>query len=539
MYELDINLLRDRPEFNLCRGGRSSRTIPLFSQGGLFYFSLISGSFLPILVIAGWLLLLAQNAKIEKESAELDTQLNSLGSQAQQVKKLQAETNNVLAQTQALVGVFSQIRPWSAILQSLRSSIPQTVQIETIKQIATSALQPSQPAPNPAGGIEISGIARSFSDVNDFLLILQQSAFFKPTDTKIITAELIDSPISVSGNVSRTARAEVVKPPSVVRYTIQSSLSDVTASALIPELEHNGAIGLVARIRALQRPTENRLPHATTQKAGANSCGNLKLSSPGFSNQHESHKITLRTSGSTVNKSLKKFVTPFKKAHLPEAYPQEFNSRRRGGEVGAVASASPIAKGIPAFVIALVSGSGVLGFMYLFLKRALTRVEQPQQAEVVPMSEKLDLQLGRSEQQQSGSSPAFSAQKNFDMLLIELYQMLNSGNAKLTRFELSEQRAESKADSFLELLDNEVKVRVVNIAFAGTFEQTESILRDIEHLTLLLTVKDYQSTRAPRPPVDASYQVERGTPALINTSFQLQAIMPASSEESALRCSSC
>ncbi len=269
MYSLDVNFLKDRQENKkVARNiGPSTKRLPVGKTSNYLYLGLAVGLFLPFLVGSGWLLLQNQNSHLENKNAEIDAQLNALGIQEQQLKKVQEETNKIKGDTQALATVFNQIRPWSATLQDLRDRIPRTVQIETIKQIATSAPQQGQPAPNPGGttsapqqgqpgpnpgGIEISGMASSFSDVNDFLLILQQSVFFKPTDTKIITAELID-PISVAGNVSRSPKAVPVKPPPVVRYTIQSSLSDVPASELIPELERKGTSGLVTRIRTLQK----------------------------------------------------------------------------------------------------------------------------------------------------------------------------------------------------------------------------------------------------------------------------------------------
>jgi type IV pilus assembly protein PilN len=98
--------------------------------------------------------------------------------------------------------------------------------------------------------VEISGFARSFSDANDFMLSLQQSRFFKPAQTKIITAELVDALIQRG---SQSATDIQIKPPQIVKYTIQSSLSNVPASELIPELEQKGAVGLVNRIRSMQQ----------------------------------------------------------------------------------------------------------------------------------------------------------------------------------------------------------------------------------------------------------------------------------------------
>lgn len=265
MYSLDINFVKDRPEYKLDKGKQSSKQRQPASDFTKLYLGLAAGLLLPAVVGAGWLFLQNQNSQLEQNVAKLDENLNKLGIQEQEIKKIQDDANQIKAETQALATVFNQIRPWSAILQDIRDRTPVAVQIESIKQTAAPAAPPGQPAPtasaapagqpapNPVSGIEVSGVARSFNDVNDFLLTLQQSPFFKPTDTKIVTAELIDNPIQAAGSVSQSTRGVPLKLPQVVRYTMQSSLSDAQASELLRELERKGALGLVTRIRTLQK----------------------------------------------------------------------------------------------------------------------------------------------------------------------------------------------------------------------------------------------------------------------------------------------
>jgi len=276
MYSLDVNFIKDRPEYNLKTGTRTSNLRLPIGNFSPLYLGLATGLLLPALVGLGWLFLQTQNTQLEQEIAEIDAELNRLGIQEQEIKKVQEETNQIKAENQALATVFNQIRPWSAMLQDIRDRIPTTVQIESIKQTAAAAPPsqpaaaaatpppsqpsaaaatppPSQPSVTPTGGIEITGVARSFNDVNDFLLTLQQSAFFKPTDTRIVTAELVESPTAIAGTASQSARTLAVRGPQIVRYTIQSSLSDVPASELLRELERKGTLGLVTRIRLLQQ----------------------------------------------------------------------------------------------------------------------------------------------------------------------------------------------------------------------------------------------------------------------------------------------
>jgi type IV pilus assembly protein PilN len=249
MYSLDVNFLKDRPVYQ--KTPNQKKPGVAFPTGNLtpIYIGVAVGVFLPGLVGFGWWFLQAQNTDLEQKAAQLEQENQRLDVEIGNINKIREETSKVKAETQAFVTVFDQIRPWSAMLQDLRDRIPSTVQIENIKQIPPTKSDKDKPSPNPAGGIEISGMARSFNDVNDFLLTLQQSRFLKSSDSKIITAELVNAPLppgSGGNNVS-------IPPVQVVKYTIQSSLSEVPASELIRELEQKGTVGLVARIRSMQQ----------------------------------------------------------------------------------------------------------------------------------------------------------------------------------------------------------------------------------------------------------------------------------------------
>jgi type IV pilus assembly protein PilN len=206
---------------------------------------------LPVLLGVSWWFLQGKIVESEAKATQLDQESKKLDTEIGNISKIKAETIAIKGETQALVSVFDQIRPWSAMLQDLRDRTPAAVQIKTIKQIPPVAAVVGQPANNPAGGLEITGLARSFNDVNDFLLSLQQSRFLKPTESRILTATLVDAPLKP--NVSKPANGVVIKPPQVVKYTIQSTISDVPASELIQELEKKGTVGLVTRIRSIQQ----------------------------------------------------------------------------------------------------------------------------------------------------------------------------------------------------------------------------------------------------------------------------------------------
>ncbi|MTJ52402.1 fimbrial protein [Anabaena sp. UHCC 0253] len=257
MYSLDINFLKDRPEYQKKSETKAKRQ-PL-QLGNLIpvYIGVGVGLVLPGLVFAGFSFLEGKTAELTQEIGKLEEEGKGLDGRIANLNKLKAEATNINNQTRALVTVFDQIRPWSAMLKDLSDRIPNQVQIEDIQQIAASL--PGKGAvtatpSNTAGSLEISGFARSYALVNDFALSLGQSQFLNAEETRIITAELIDAP-EITGFVPpETDRSEsIIKPPQVVKYTIKTGLSTVPASDLIQELEKKGTLGLVDRLRNIKK----------------------------------------------------------------------------------------------------------------------------------------------------------------------------------------------------------------------------------------------------------------------------------------------
>ena len=325
MYSLDINLLGERPEYQ--SGKQTQLTgsptkirsqhskLPIYLGAGVTALALMA-------VGAGWVWTGQETAKLEAKQQQLDKTLGSLQAQDGQIKQLEGEVAQITGETQALAGVFNQIQPWSAVLQDLRESIPQGVQISKVTQSEVKTAVPPAPAPtaasNAAAGLtgnkvldqlqstgkkdptappppaaapvaapiaapvapgaaptatlpddvpttklNIAGTAKSFDEVNNFMLTLKQSAFFNPNDTQLTTANLVASPAidrsrPVNQVVARDSSGKEIIPPTVelpkvVAYSIQTSLRRTPANDLIRELERKGAVGLVTRLRSLQQ----------------------------------------------------------------------------------------------------------------------------------------------------------------------------------------------------------------------------------------------------------------------------------------------
>jgi type IV pilus assembly protein PilN len=251
MYGLDINFLNDRKELptvpqtrRRASGGPVDRR-PLV-LGLLFAVGALG------LVGGYWLVLRNQVAQLQAQNAELDAQLANLRTRLQAANEIQGQIEAIRTENQAFVSVFNQILPWSALLQDIRDRTPTRVQITNLNQ--TAGVTPegqTEAQPPPAGGIEVQGVACSFNDINDFALVLQRSPLLQTNTVRLTRAEkqseLLDP--QVQGNCPGTPAGE---PEFLVDYTIQANLTDVPASQLIEELERQGTVGLVARLRALR-----------------------------------------------------------------------------------------------------------------------------------------------------------------------------------------------------------------------------------------------------------------------------------------------
>jgi type IV pilus assembly protein PilO len=237
----------------------------------------------------------------------------------------------------------------------------------------------------------------------------------------------------------------------------------------------------------------------------------------------------------------------------------DLNFGEQGGEFDAATPASPMLFGIaftPKIIGILVGVIGLAGAGYILLNLLMPAWEsyQQQQAKTselqgqieqkkasIKQIEQLKNELAQAKQQKVQVLGLFANEKTLDTLLLDLNRLIESGNtstsintvrAKLKKFAPISQTPEPIIDgSFGKEVDGKLQRSTFVADITGTYEQTQSILRNIERLQPLLIVKDYQATVAPaeaRSPLDKT-PVQPG-PAAINTSFQLQVLMPLSPE---------
>jgi type IV pilus assembly protein PilN len=302
MYNLDINFLKDRKEYSgaAARGGAArSGGRRTGGGGGGQSSSANSGSILAIgalvgllplaLVGLGWGWLAWSKGQSQGRLTEVQAQVAEIEQKEKDRDKARADLQAAKSQIEALTGVFSNIKPWSAMSQDLRDRLPSGVQIleilqktevpvavaaetatPTTAQVAAGGSQAPAAAPTPViqepiGRIEITGAADNFDRVNDFLVVLQKSNFFNADQTKIVTSErqpetaLTTTALPGPDGQSSGGSSNAIKPgdlpklPSKVTFKIETELANVSTGELLRELERKGAVGLVSRIDALKQ----------------------------------------------------------------------------------------------------------------------------------------------------------------------------------------------------------------------------------------------------------------------------------------------
>ncbi len=295
MYSLDINFLKDRPENQSSESAprAARRKIPVGEKAPM-YLGVGIGLLLPAL--AGGLLLFVQQqtAGVQSQQAQKEKEIADIQGKIRQVEQIKSRIAEVKTQTNSVIGIFNQIKPWSAILQDIRDRTPPNLQIKIIQEaLLPATAQPSpaatpkaaspspspsaspspsgspkaggSPSPTPAPtpslppppltGISITGTAKSFDDVNIFLLSLKQSPFFRGTETRLQSAQRVPNPTQIEQvqTPGQNAPPVTYELPQIITYTIQTRLSDTSAADLLAELERKGAVGLATRIRTIQK----------------------------------------------------------------------------------------------------------------------------------------------------------------------------------------------------------------------------------------------------------------------------------------------
>ncbi|MCH9056070.1 PilN domain-containing protein [Parathermosynechococcus lividus] len=225
MYSVEINLLKERPEI----GGMAAAT-PV--AGGASNVPIIIGGVAAIFFV-GLALLGSIGAEmwlnqLKAKQQSIQDRLAAISPDLQRMDELKKETDRIQAETKALATVFNQVKPWSAVMRNMATQIPAGLQITRITQGGEKGNE-----------LTIEGVAVSFEDVSEFLLLLQnRSPFFDGGETELVKADRM-------GKANEETAVEV-------SFSIKTAIASVPASDLLEELAANGVEGLVARIQFLK-----------------------------------------------------------------------------------------------------------------------------------------------------------------------------------------------------------------------------------------------------------------------------------------------
>ncbi len=253
MYSLDINFLKDREVrvYDVKPRARRGDAVPGDRQPLILG---LAAALIPLALVGGyWVVTRQQVNQLQARSAALDGELATLSSQLQEISAIQGQIEVIRAENNAFAAIFNDIVPWSALLNDIRNRTPGRVQIVSLSQTGgtTSEIDPAATTPATSGGIAINGVACSYDDINDFALVLQRSPLLQSQSVAIGQAAqqptLLD-PLT-QGRCPGTAVGEA---DYLIDYAINDNITATPASELIDELERQGTVGLVTRLRALR-----------------------------------------------------------------------------------------------------------------------------------------------------------------------------------------------------------------------------------------------------------------------------------------------
>ena len=245
MYYLDINFIRDRnleQSVDLTRDFVQKKEPTLTDK-----IPIVLGAFIFILTPAITFMYLrnvkASTATVQQEIQQIESEIADLGNQNKKLDAVNAEIQKVQQETAALVGVFEKIKPWAAIMQEVSDRTPPGVLVESLQQTGSGNRM----------GVNISGVARSYEDVNDFVLFLQRSPFFDDQQVKLNGASIAQFSVEIENEEDVLPENASLVIPEGIEYTISAQLSDVPASQLKAEIAKKGSLGLVTRLETLER----------------------------------------------------------------------------------------------------------------------------------------------------------------------------------------------------------------------------------------------------------------------------------------------
>ncbi len=242
MFSLDINFLKDRgldaavakETFIKEKSSSIADKIPIAAGA-------IIALILPAIVFSYSKTFEAKQAQLKKDIQQLEADIGKAQGEGKSLAEIQAQVETARGETQALISVFEKIRPWSAILREVGDRTPPGIQIDYLEQSGSGN----------SLNLKISGIARSYDDVNDFVLFLQRSPFFDANKVVLGTVQSASWKVNLA-NKDELSEGINITIPKGVQYSINAQIANQPNSQLIQELKNKGSLGLLTRLKTLE-----------------------------------------------------------------------------------------------------------------------------------------------------------------------------------------------------------------------------------------------------------------------------------------------
>ena len=244
MYNLDINFLRDRglEQSVEISDNFAQKKEPSIADKIPIAVGVLVAIIAPTMTFVHLQSVNAKTVSVESQIKQIESEIAELGNQNQKIEAANEEIQKVERETAALIGVFEKIKPWAAIMQEVSDRTPPGVQVDSIQQSGSGA----------GTGINLAGTARSYADVNDFVLFLKRSPFFDARKIKLNTAGTTKFTVDIENEEDLPDNVSF-EVPNGIKYKISAQLKNIPSSKLIEEINKKGSTGLVTRLKILEQ----------------------------------------------------------------------------------------------------------------------------------------------------------------------------------------------------------------------------------------------------------------------------------------------
>jgi type IV pilus assembly protein PilN len=146
MYSLDINFLKDRPDYKKDLPKIKVKKGPAIEDPKPIFIG--AGAAIAVNCVAfGALLYMGHvTANLEEDLAEKNAQLSKLTAEVKDIEAIKTKAKTFKEEADALATVFNDIKPWSALLGELGALMPSGVKIARIEQKEEKGKAPPPPA---------------------------------------------------------------------------------------------------------------------------------------------------------------------------------------------------------------------------------------------------------------------------------------------------------------------------------------------------------------------------------------------------------